>query len=66
MIAKKDMEEVMEDFIPPAYPHAIRLQNLVAAVECTSKKMVPKRFQLDNSQMVREIQELKMLLGERK
>jgi len=66
MISKQDMEEVMEDFIPPQYPHAIRLQNLVAAVECTSKKMVPKRFQLDNSQMVREIQELKTLLGERK
>ena len=66
MISKQDMEEVMDDFIPPQYPHAIRLQNLVAAVECTSKKMVPKRFQLDNSQMVREIQELKTLLGERK
>ena len=66
MISRQDMEEVMDDFIPPAYPHAIRLQNLVAAVECTSKKMVPKRFQLDNTQMVREIQELKILLGERK
>ena len=66
MISKQDMEEVMEDFIPPSYPHAIRLQNLVAAVECTSKKMVPKRFHLDNSQMVREIQELKTLLGEKK
>jgi len=66
MISKQDMEEVMEDFIPPAYPHDIRLQNLVAAVECTSKKMVPKRFLLDNTQMVREIQELKTLLGERK
>jgi ATP-dependent Zn protease len=66
MISRQDMEEVMEDFIPPAYPHAIRLQNLVAAVECTSKKMVPKRFQLENSQLVREIQDLKILLGERK
>jgi len=65
MISKQDMEEVMEDFIPPQYPHEIKLQNLVAAVECTSKKMVPKRFQLENSQMVREIQDLKMLLGER-
>ncbi|MDR0496947.1 MAG: AAA family ATPase [Treponema sp.] len=64
MISKLDMEELMEDFRPPTYPHDIRLQNLVAAVECTSRKMVPKRFQLDNSQMVREIQELKMLLGE--
>ena len=65
MISKQDMEEVMDDFIPPQYPHAIRLQNLVAAVECTSKKMVPRRFHLDNTQMVREIQELKTLLGER-
>jgi AAA+ superfamily predicted ATPase len=66
MISKQDMEEVMDDFIPPQYPHAIRLQNLVAAVECTSKKMVPKRFQLKNSEMVSEIQELKVLLGEKK
>jgi len=66
MISKQDLEEVMEDFTPPVYSHAIRLQNLVAAVECTSKKMVPKRFQLDTSQMVKEIQELKTLLGERK
>jgi len=66
MISRQDMEEVMEDFIPPTYPHAIRLQNLVAAVECTSKKMVPKRFQLDNTEMVKEIQVLKTLLGERK
>ena len=66
MISKQDMEEVMEDFNPPSYPHDIRLQNLVAAMECTSKKMVPKRFQLDNTQLVREIQELKTLLGERK
>ena len=66
MISKRDMEEVMEDFIPPQYPHAIRLQNLVAAVECTSKKMVPKRFQLNNTDMVREIQELKILLGEQR
>ena len=65
MISKADMEEVMEDFNPPQYPHAIRLQNLVAAVECTSKKMVPKRFQLGNTQMVKEIQELKTLLSER-
>jgi SpoVK/Ycf46/Vps4 family AAA+-type ATPase len=65
MISKEDMEEVMADFIPPAYPHEIRLQNLVAAVECTSKKMVPKRFQLENTQLVREIHELTALLGER-
>jgi SpoVK/Ycf46/Vps4 family AAA+-type ATPase len=65
MISKADMEDVLTDFVPPAYEHEIRLQNLVAALECTAKKMVPRRFQLENSQLVREIHELKALLGER-
>ena len=65
MISRQDMEEVMEDFIPPAYKHEIRLQNLVASLECTSKKMVPKRFHIENTKLVNEILELKMLLGER-
>jgi SpoVK/Ycf46/Vps4 family AAA+-type ATPase len=65
MISKEDMEEVMADFIPPAYEHEIRLQNLVASLECTSKKMVPKRFQIENTKLVNEILELKLLLGER-
>ena len=65
MISKEDMEEIMADFIPPAYEHEIRLQNLVASLECTSKKMVPKRFQIENTRLVSEIRELKILLGER-
>jgi ATP-dependent 26S proteasome regulatory subunit len=65
-VTKEDMEETMTDFIPPAYPHEIELQNLVAVLECTSKEMVPKRFQnLDRTKLVRDIQELKSLLGER-
>jgi SpoVK/Ycf46/Vps4 family AAA+-type ATPase len=64
-VTKEDMEETMTDFIPPAYPHEIELQNLVAVLECTSKEMVPKRFQnLDRTKLVRDIQELKSLLGE--
>ena len=65
MISQTDMEEIMADFIPPAYEHEIRLQNLVASLECTSKKMVPKRFQIENTKLVNEIMELKLLLGER-
>jgi ATP-dependent 26S proteasome regulatory subunit len=65
-VTKEDMEETMTDFIPPAYPHEIELQNLVAVLECTSKEMVPKRFQNpDRTKLVRDIQELKSLLGER-
>ena len=65
-VTKEDLDETMADFVPPAYPHEIELQNLVAVLECTSKEMVPKRFQnLDRSKLVRDIREIKELLGER-
>ncbi len=65
-ITKNDLEETIRDFIPPAYPHEIELQNLVAVLECTSREMVPKRFQnMDRGTLVSEIRQLKTLLGER-
>ena len=65
-VTKGDLEETIRDFMPPAYPHEIELQNLVAVLECTSKEMVPKRFQnLDRTKLVKDIRELKALLGER-
>ena len=66
IITREDIEETIRDFVPPAYPHEIDLQNLVAVLECTSREMVPKRFQnLDRSKLVAEIRQLKELLGER-
>ncbi len=66
IITKEDLEETMRDFVPPAYPHEIELQNLVAVLECTSREMVPRKFQnLDRSRLVAQIRELKTLLGER-
>lgn len=65
-ITKNDLEETIRDFIPPAYPHEISLQNLVAVLECTSREMVPKRFRnLDRGKVIAEIRELKVLLSER-
>jgi len=65
-VTREDMDETMADFVPPAYPHEIELQNLVAVLECTSKEMVPRRFQnLDRGKLVKDIRELKALLGER-
>ncbi|GHT99399.1 ATPase AAA [Spirochaetia bacterium] len=65
-VTKEDMDEVMGDFVPSAYPHEIELQNLVAVLECTSKEMLPKRFRnLDRTRLIKDIQELKSLLGER-
>ena len=65
IITREDLEETIQDFVPPTYPHEIELQNLVAVLECTSREMVPKKFQnLDRGKLIAEIRELKMLLGE--
>ena len=65
-IKREDMEEAMNDFLPAAYPYEVELQNLVAVLECTSKEMIPARFQkMPRSKIISEIQELKTLLGER-
>ncbi|HOQ92367.1 MAG TPA: AAA family ATPase [Treponemataceae bacterium] len=63
IVTKADLEHTIRDFIPPSYPHEIALQNLVAVLECTSKQMVPKRFQnLDRGKLAQEIRDLKQLL----
>ncbi|ULQ59466.1 AAA family ATPase [Brucepastera parasyntrophica] len=65
MITRADMEETIHDFIPPSYPYEIELQNLVAVLECTSREMVPAKYQkLERSKLAAEIRELKQLLGE--
>ena len=64
-VKREDMEEAMGDFIPAAYPHEVELQNLVAALECTSKEMIPKEFRdMPRTKIINTIQELKALLGE--
>jgi ATP-dependent 26S proteasome regulatory subunit len=66
MISRTDMEEIMADYNPPFYEQEIRLQNMVAILDCTSRKMVPKRFQgMTNTKLLSEIRELKATLGER-
>ena len=66
VISGEDLDETIRDFNPPSYPHEIELQNLVAVLECTSREMIPKRFQnLERARLVAEIQELKVLMGER-
>lgn len=66
MVTTQDITRTIEDFIPPAYPHEIELQNLVAVLECTGKEMLPARYQhLDRSKLVADIRELKLLMGEK-
>jgi AAA+ superfamily predicted ATPase len=65
-VRREDMEEAMGDFVPAAYPYEVELQNLVAVLECTSKEMIPTRFQkMQRSQVISSIQELKLVLREK-
>jgi hypothetical protein len=65
-VTKTDLEQTFQDFMPPAYPHEIELQNLVAVLECTSREMVPRRFRdIQRERLVSEIRQLKELLHER-
>ncbi|GAB5536225.1 MAG: ATP-binding protein [Rubricoccaceae bacterium] len=66
MVSRAVLEAVVEDFVPPSYPLAVELQNLVAVMECTSRSMLPERFRsLDREATVRRVAELKRLIGER-
>lgn len=65
MITEDDLTEVIADFLPPTYSYDIELQNLVAALECTSKELIPKRYQnKDRGSLLADINQLKQILGE--
>src|SRR5699024_9955559 len=68
----KDLEKVtpqvldatLEDFLPPNYPEYIDLKTLSEVIECTSKKMLPKRYQqMERSKIMQRIEELKLSVG---
>jgi len=65
-ITRDDLEITIRDFVPPSYPHEIELQTLVAILECTSREMLPKKYQsIDRDSLGTEIKKLKQLLGEK-
>jgi AAA+ superfamily predicted ATPase len=54
-----DLKAALEDFIPPSYPSEIELQNLVAFLECTSKSLLPEKYQrMDRGEATRRAGEL--------
>jgi AAA+ superfamily predicted ATPase len=54
-----DLRAALEDFIPPSYPTEIELQNLVAFLECTSKSLLPEKYQrMDRGEATRRAGEL--------
>jgi len=42
------IDSVLDDFLPPTYPDEVELQTLSAVLECTSKKLLPEKYQKMN------------------
>jgi AAA+ superfamily predicted ATPase len=60
-----DLKAALENFIPPSYPTEIELQNLVAVLECTSKKLLPQEFRdMDRTEVIRRAREITALIRE--
>ncbi len=62
-VSPQTLDEVFEDFIPPAYPEEVELQTLTAVSECTSRSLLPDRFRnLDRNKVLARIEELKQTI----
>jgi AAA+ superfamily predicted ATPase len=60
-----DLKEALEDFIPPSYPTEIEMQNLAAVLECTSRSLLPAKYQkMDRAEVARRAKELAFLIRE--
>jgi len=61
-IGPDDVKAVLDDFVPPSYPTEIELQNLVAVLECTSRKLLPQKYRdADRTELIRRVNELEAL-----
>ncbi|HEX9705898.1 MAG TPA: AAA family ATPase [Gemmatimonadales bacterium] len=58
------LRELIRDFRPPAYPLEIEYQRLIAALECTSRTLLPPDLAaLSSDEIGRRLQELRGALG---
>ncbi len=61
----EDLHASLVDFIPASSPTEIELQNLVAVLECTSRALLPEAYKsMDRSEVIRRVNDLKVLLGQ--
>ncbi len=58
------LDLALNDFLPPTYPEEIELQTLSAVIECTSKELLPERYQeMDRGEILEKIEDLKFRIG---
>ncbi len=61
------MDEVFDDFLPPTYPDEVELQTLNAVLECTSKALLPEKYQkTDRGTLLKKIDEIKLRVSNRR
>lgn len=54
------LDAALNDFLPPTYPEEVELQTLSAVIECTSKELLPERYQeMNRDEILGKIDELK-------
>lgn len=58
------LDAALNDFLPPTYPEEVELQTLSAVIECTSKELLPERYQeMDRGEILEKIEDLKLRVG---
>ncbi|HKL19313.1 MAG TPA: AAA family ATPase, partial [Halalkalibaculum sp.] len=58
------LDLALNDFLPPTYPEEVELQTLSAVIECTSKELLPERYQdMDRGEILEKIENLKLRIG---
>jgi SpoVK/Ycf46/Vps4 family AAA+-type ATPase len=61
-VGPDDVKAVLDDFVPPSYPTEIELQNLVAVLKCTSRKLLPQKYRdADRTRLIHRVNELESL-----
>jgi SpoVK/Ycf46/Vps4 family AAA+-type ATPase len=63
-VSPEILDIALNDFLPPTYPEEIELQTLSAVIECTSKELLPERYQeMDRGEILEKIEDLKYRIG---
>jgi len=63
-VSKKDFETAFDEFIPPVYTQEITYQILVAVLECTNRKLIPKEYRnVSKMELAKQVKALSYLIG---
>lgn len=64
IVSPEILDAALADFLPPTYPEEVELQTLSAVIECTSRELLPERYQeMDRGEVLDKIEELKYRIG---